>query len=270
MEVDAKMSLSSYCWLLAFVLIVYFNQDASSTCNEAVCASIVSKCMLTQSCKCDLKNCTCCRDCYNCLDDLYYECCSCVEICPKSNDSADVSSLSQNSHVGELSDNVSELFNALTQDEDQSLRWVVYRYPVHQDLSFFSPQLDKEIRFIAVSSSSLSQDISTYEEEMINCTVAFMSQCMPWNKCKKSCTSMGASRYRWFHDGCCECIGDPCLNYGINVNKCLKCPPEGDEDLDELDEAESEFSEIESNDTGEGNGQDGDETESKKVDVKDM
>ena len=31
-------------------------------CNEAVCASIVSKCMLLQSCKCDLHpDCTCCK-----------------------------------------------------------------------------------------------------------------------------------------------------------------------------------------------------------------
>lgn len=47
-------------------------------CNEMVCASIVSKCMLTQSCKCDLKNCSCCRECRQCLNYLYTECCSCV------------------------------------------------------------------------------------------------------------------------------------------------------------------------------------------------
>ena len=47
-------------------------------CNEAVCASIVSKCMLTQSCKCELRNCTCCKECFSCLDYLYVECCSCV------------------------------------------------------------------------------------------------------------------------------------------------------------------------------------------------
>ena len=30
----------------------------------------------------------------------------------------------------------------------------------------------------------------------VNCTVAYMAQCMSWNKCKASCTSMGASSYR--------------------------------------------------------------------------
>lgn len=57
--------------LLCIVPIVY-------ACNEAICASVVSKCMLTQSCKCDLKDCSCCKDCFNCLSYLYSECCSCV------------------------------------------------------------------------------------------------------------------------------------------------------------------------------------------------
>lgn len=61
---------------VAFVALVGFY--TASACNEAVCASIVSKCMLTQSCKCELRNCTCCKECFNCLDYLYAECCSCV------------------------------------------------------------------------------------------------------------------------------------------------------------------------------------------------
>lgn len=31
--------------------------------------------------------------------------------------------------------------------------------------------------------------------------------------------SMGAKSYRWFHDGCCECVGDRCMNYGINESR---------------------------------------------------
>ena len=35
----------------------------AAACNEAVCASIVSKCMLLQSCKCELQpDCTCCKE----------------------------------------------------------------------------------------------------------------------------------------------------------------------------------------------------------------
>jgi hypothetical protein len=35
---------------------------------------------------------------------------------------------------------------------------------------------------------------------------------------------MGATSYRWFHDGCCECIGDTCINYGVNESRCHNCP----------------------------------------------
>lgn len=59
---------------LTFLLMAQF----TTSCNQMLCASIVSKCLLTQSCKCDLKNCTCCRDCYQCLSWLWQECCSCV------------------------------------------------------------------------------------------------------------------------------------------------------------------------------------------------
>ena len=67
----------------------------------------------------------------------------------------------------------------------------------------------------------------------VNCTVAYMSQCMPMNKCKNSCHSMGASYFRWFHDGCCECIGRTCINYGIDESRCKTCSldEDGDEDL---------------------------------------
>lgn len=35
---------------------------------------------------------------------------------------------------------------------------------------------------------------------------------------------MGASSYRWFFDGCCECIGSTCLNNGVDESKCSECP----------------------------------------------
>ena len=57
-------------------------------------------------------------------------------------------------------------------------------------------------------------DIDTRSNSM-NCTVAYMSTCMSLAKCSESCSSIGASGYRWFHEyGCCECIGHTCLNYG--------------------------------------------------------
>jgi hypothetical protein len=48
---------------------------------------------------------------------------------------------------------------------------------------------------------------------------------------------MGASSYRWFHDGCCECIGDNCVGYGINESRCRECPlKDGDDDEEDIEE----------------------------------
>lgn len=64
--------------MLLLLGIVGFLSLATEACNEAVCASVVSKCQLTESCKCSLKDCTCCHECFTCLGSLYDECCSCV------------------------------------------------------------------------------------------------------------------------------------------------------------------------------------------------
>lgn len=52
-----------------------------------------------------------------------------------------------------------------------------------------------------------------------NCTVAYWAQCMSQSKCEQSCATMGASQVRWFHDGCCECVGEYCINYGIDDSR---------------------------------------------------
>ncbi|XP_008556510.1 twisted gastrulation protein homolog 1-A [Microplitis demolitor] len=209
----------------------------TAACNEAICASVVSKCMLTQSCKCDLVTCTCCKECFSCLSYLYDECCSCVDLCPKPNITDNP--LSKKSHVEEFAEPVPGLFQALTAEPDPLERWITFTYPVDFDVSLFQPKSEKEINY----------QMQTVEEEVhhplkpnvmtVNCTVAYMAQCNSWNKCQASCQSMGATSYRWFHDGCCECIGDTCINYGINESRCLHCPAdkeEGDDLKDQYDD----------------------------------
>lgn len=67
---------------------------------------------------------------------------------------------------------------------------------------------------------SAEQEVAPLKQDLtLNCTVAFWAQCMSWKKCESSCQSMGASSYRWFHDGCCECIGQYCIMYGINESR---------------------------------------------------
>ncbi|XP_076358176.1 twisted gastrulation protein homolog 1-like isoform X1 [Tachypleus tridentatus] len=198
-------------------------------CNEGVCGSIVSKCMLTQSCKCEKTNVTCNRNCFYCLDDLYTECCSCVELCPKPNDTD--TDLSKKSHVEDLPEPIPALFTVLTEEEDHKLRWISYTFPAH--ITIITANGKNEIKFSSVRTGIEDEDL---EDQEVNCTVAYMSQCMSWNKCKSSCRSMGAASYRWFHDGCCECIGSTCINYGINESRCYQCPIEEDEVSEEEEE----------------------------------
>ncbi len=72
------------CRLLLPVVAILVMVTVAWACNEAVCASLVSKCMLLKSCECnmmDKNNCTCCKDCHKCLAKLYSECCDCVGKC---------------------------------------------------------------------------------------------------------------------------------------------------------------------------------------------
>lgn len=219
-------------WVTVIILcgfIPLYKQEENPGCNEAVCASIVSKCMLTQSCKCDNKNATCSRDCFHCLDYLYSECCVCVDMCPKPN--LTDTELGQKSHVEEFSEPVPELFSALTDERDPLSRWTSFTFPV-----YFSLITTVSNEQVTLSPVIIEDEELPMERKLLNCTVAFLSQCMSFAKCKESCRSMGSSSCRWFHDGCCECIGSTCLNYGINEGRCLECPKESDDDDDFIDD----------------------------------
>ena len=55
------------------------------------------------------------------------------------------------------------------------------------------------------------------------CTVVYFDDCVSIRQCKQYCESMGGSKYRWFHNACCECIGPECLDYGSKTVKCMNC-----------------------------------------------
>lgn len=236
--------------LIGVLTLLILSQNAIA-CNEAVCAGIVSKCMLTDSCNCDLKVCDCCKECFNCLSYLYNECCSCVDMCPTTNSTRN--GTSEKSHVEEL-ESIPGLFKALTEDisvsDNDDDEWSVFTFPVDVDWKTDAADLPFSVPKQELDAPT---ELKEYITGTINCTVVFMKQCLSWNKCKANCQSMGAMSYRWFHDGCCECVGSTCLNYGINNNRCDSCPKLDEEDLDELplDEDEldygEEFDGIESN-----------------------
>ena len=99
--------------------------------------------------------------------------------------------LNTKSIVDDIESSSRTLWDALTEGDDIYQPWKTY--PVQRD---------------------------TENTEELNCTVAFWQSEMADMKCQKSCVSMGAAGYRWFTDGCCQCIGHDCINYGLNEARC--------------------------------------------------
>ncbi|KAH8416613.1 hypothetical protein KR222_011407, partial [Zaprionus bogoriensis] len=212
-----EMSVPVFVFLICALALAAASDDG---CNEMVCGSVVSKCLLTQSCQCKLNDCHCCKDCLNCLGELYTECCGCLDMCPKHKDA--LSSLTPRSEIGDV-EGVPELFDTLTSEDD--LLWSTIRIPMRPG---FKQRLEGGGAPFAIGGGGLSSPSRDRRPETVNCTVIYVNSCIRANKCKQQCESMGANSYRWFHDGCCECVGAHCLNYGINESRCTACPEDQD------------------------------------------
>ncbi|PVD20890.1 hypothetical protein C0Q70_19053 [Pomacea canaliculata] len=143
----------------------------------------------------------------------------------------------QTSSIENLPDPIPDLFAVLTEEEDAQKRWTTHTYSFNLDNLLFKPgtghTTELETAYIdkGTTGENTEQPASTIDPAtgvmgIHNCTVAFFSQCMSIRKCKTSCKSMGAAKYRWFHEaGCCQCIGSTCIDFGLNEPRCLNCPP---------------------------------------------
>ncbi|KAH8398343.1 hypothetical protein KR215_008656 [Drosophila sulfurigaster] len=122
----------------------------------------------------------------------------------------DMTKMSKKSHVEDF-EGVTVLFEALTTSPSDD-NWQVFSFP---------------------------NNVKHADNIPRNCTVVYLKECTSWNKCRQTCYKTGATSYRWFHDGCCECVGGYCASYGINESRCSQCPEPGcDEDSDEDEENE--------------------------------
>lgn len=120
-----------------------------------------------------------------------------------------------------IADSENALFELLTEAPDPMERWTTEVFVW-------------DGKTVANYSSANNKSTTTAEHGVGGesaCTVTFMSQCMTFNKCKTSCSSMGATSYRWFYDGCCECVGEHCPPFGLEVAKCQQCPLHTIEDV---------------------------------------
>jgi len=156
-----------------------------------------------------------------------------LEMCPEPNVTVD--ELSKKSQVEDLPDSVVTLFTALVSEPDTQQRWESLTFPIDLDIDMFKPDFQKDFKLLQskfhltiykfkiianaiLNLENSAQDVSS-TKITLNCSVVFMNQCSSWTKCKADCTSMGAKSYRWFHDGCCECVSELCLNYGLNQSR---------------------------------------------------
>ncbi|OBS68561.1 hypothetical protein A6R68_02893 [Neotoma lepida] len=160
-----------------------------------------------------------------CLGALWDECCDCVGMCNPRNYS-DTPPTSK-STVEELHEPIPSLFRALTEGDTQ-LNWNIVSFPVAEELShhenlvsFLETVNQPHHQNVSVPSNNVHAPYPGDKEHM--CTVVYFDDCMSIHQCKISCESMGASKYRWFHNACCECIGPECIDYGSKTVKCMNC-----------------------------------------------
>lgn len=214
---------------------------AHRTCNKHFCVSVVSYCTVQEKCYCNPKvNCSCCRECAICMGKYYEHCCDCVGMCEKN-----VSALlpTMMSTMNSLPDPNPELFRALTDEPIPQLKYEIVKFPVIEELAFHhhsngdnSPIVVEHITgkgwtYSGMTATEYWEHIQqelhgtiSFTKPML-CTVSYFDKCVPLEECHMSCDSMGAASFRWFHNGCCECIGPSCLNAGNAYPKCKACMP---------------------------------------------
>ncbi|KAG8014316.1 Twisted gastrulation protein-like protein 1, partial [Nibea albiflora] len=136
-------------------------------------------------------NCSCCKECMLCLGNLWEECCDCV---------------------GDLEgDQRTKMAEARGDEEELSH---------HENLVSFLESLDNQHQNVSVPGNSIHASYDTQENM---CTVVYFDDCVSIRQCKQYCESMGGSKYRWFHNACCQCIGPECVDYGSKAVKCMNC-----------------------------------------------
>lgn len=107
----------------------------------------------------------------------------------------------------------------MTDSEDIHKRWTVVT--IDEGHKIKHPKHFNDLTFAHRQISDNSIDISHNENfDKLTCRVAFINKQLSMTKCKSYCHSMGATAFRWFNEGCCQCVGEYCINYGFDEPKC--------------------------------------------------
>ncbi|XP_075425172.1 twisted gastrulation protein homolog 1-like [Ascaphus truei] len=190
-------------------------------CNKALCASDVSKCLLQELCQCQVTagDCPCCRECTRCLGTAWDQCCNCVGLCRK--DRGAGKPPARRSSLGGLPSPVPSLFQALSgmQERDSAPAWKVEELPMSEELA----QLTHTDHVLLGAHTGVSRSPPASGNVSSLCTVLYFNPCMSMSRCRQACESVGSGQYRWFHNGCCQCVGPDCHGYGSKKPACQQC-----------------------------------------------
>ncbi|XP_058876544.1 twisted gastrulation protein homolog 1-like [Acipenser ruthenus] len=206
--------------LLAVVVTCVATSNAIG-CNKALCASDVSKCFLQELCQCRVNGtrCPCCEECQLCLGAVWDQCCHCVGLCKVAHPSSPSLPASSRSSAHDLPSPSPSLFRALASLSDSQAAWTVQSVPLSQELHHHRNQHQTHVLLganrdpVALAPTNASAE----------CSVLFFHDCLSLRGCLRGCESVGAPRSRWFHSGCCQCIGPDCLAYGVPHPACKSC-----------------------------------------------
>lgn len=224
-------------------------------CDQYQCASIVSKCMLDQSCKCDWANGTnsvCYTDCMRCLGHKgFMECCSCVQMCPTNHQIGKAVVVDHHSVV-EHFEGVPALFEQFTKLKINWKVLTVHIKPTTTNSSNNSSALEPSSNHRRHHHNRHDHQKHHHQtqDQAANtklCSVLYLNKCTLMPYCSVICRSTGARSYRWFFSGCCQCIGDHCPVNGLDMSECRFCPRKTDtnereEEQEEEDDYDNENS----------------------------
>ncbi|XP_053122602.1 twisted gastrulation protein homolog 1-like [Hemicordylus capensis] len=208
---------------LLLVAATWTVASSADGCNKALCASDVSKCLLQEVCQCEANRagCPCCQECAFCLGNLWESCCECVGLCDERPPSAPRPALRSSMH--NLMSPVPSLFRALMaiSDNDPPMGWSILTLSAEEELR--QNHADTGHLLLGPHTDLAAPDAEALNATAPPCQSIFFNECLSMSRCRMACQSVGAWRYRWFHNACCQCLGPDCQGYGGARAQCSSC-----------------------------------------------
>ena len=219
-------------------------------CDEYLCGAIISKCIFSKKCACNIENDTnsvsnsCYKNCEKCLGSKLETCCECLgdgfckQFPEKQNENEnseliqfDLSTRKDPYLFKLLFEN--QALDVERRDTEDSGRPSDIQSKNKERLLFdakietFSTDLELENMPIIeeiddeADKTDIHKDNVPSTKYTSTCTIAHVPCINNQNRCENLCFLIGSLSARYFSKvNCCQCIGPNCLGYGSIYNKC--------------------------------------------------